>query len=112
MAKKLKQLEVENCGQLQRRSLQALQKEFGPKTGQTLYNFCRGIDDRQIKLEKERKSVSAEINYGIRFKEVGAFHFVCLLISNSHFTLPTRGMLAYTGNGSKLYKVYVKLLKS
>jgi len=29
--------------------------------------FCRGIDDRPVLSEHERKSVSAEVNYGIRF---------------------------------------------
>ncbi|KAJ7369380.1 deoxycytidyl transferase, partial [Desmophyllum pertusum] len=42
-------------------------REFGPKTGLVLYQYCRGIDDRALRTERERKSVSAEINYGIRF---------------------------------------------
>ena len=70
-ANKLQLMGVELCSDLQKIALQQLQKEFGPKTGQSLYNYCRGIDDRQMKMEQERKSVSAEINYGIRFTEVG-----------------------------------------
>ncbi len=27
-----------------------LQKEFGPKAGKNLYNYCRGIDDRSLKF--------------------------------------------------------------
>ena len=61
---------VETCGDLQKMQLSALQKEFGPKTGQALHHFCRGEDDRPIRTEKERKSVSAEVNYGIRFQNV------------------------------------------
>ena len=38
--------------------------------GQTLFNYCRGKDDRVIQSEKARKSVSAEVNYGIRFTQV------------------------------------------
>ncbi|XP_013397890.1 DNA repair protein REV1 [Lingula anatina] len=64
---RLKSMNIQTCGDLQKVSLSTLQKEFGPKTGQSLHRFCRGIDDRPIKVEKERKSVSAEINYGIRF---------------------------------------------
>lgn len=35
-----------------------------------IYNMCRGIDKRKDFLEKvPRKSVSCDINYGIRFTE-------------------------------------------
>ncbi|NWH78314.1 REV1 protein, partial [Piaya cayana] len=73
---KLASLGIKTCGDLQCASMSKLQKEFGPKTGQMLYRFCRGLDDRPVRTEKERKSVSAEINYGIRFtqpKEAEAF---------------------------------------
>lgn len=67
---KLQTLGVETCSDLEKFSSQALQREFGPKTGLQLYQYCRGIDDRTLKTERERKSVSAEINYGIRFTKV------------------------------------------
>ncbi|XP_069826981.1 DNA repair protein REV1 [Dendropsophus ebraccatus] len=67
MEHKLSSLNVKTCGDLQNLTMSKLQKEFGPKTGQMLYRFCRGLDDRPIRKERERKSVSAEINYGIRF---------------------------------------------
>ncbi|KAI2660588.1 DNA repair protein REV1 [Labeo rohita] len=51
-------------------SISRLQREFGPRTGQTLFRFCRGLDDRPVRSEKERKSVSAEMNYNIRFTQV------------------------------------------
>ena len=51
-------------------SLAVLQREFGPKTGQSLHRYSRGEDDRPVKTDQERKSVSAEINYGIRFQNV------------------------------------------
>jgi nucleotidyltransferase/DNA polymerase involved in DNA repair len=47
--------------------LSRLKAEFGPKTGQQLYNHCRGVDDRAVVSTHVRKSVSAEMNYGIRF---------------------------------------------
>ncbi|XP_017265842.1 DNA repair protein REV1 [Kryptolebias marmoratus] len=67
MAKKLAGMGVKSCGELQQVSLSQLQKKFGPRTGQTLFRFCRGLDDRPVRFEKERKSVSAEMNYNIRF---------------------------------------------
>uniref|UniRef100_A0A8C8CXB3 DNA repair protein REV1 n=1 Tax=Oncorhynchus tshawytscha TaxID=74940 RepID=A0A8C8CXB3_ONCTS len=70
MGAKLASLGVRSCGDLQQVSLQQLQKEFGPRTGQTLFRFCRGLDDRPVRSEKERKSVSAEMNYNIRFTQV------------------------------------------
>ncbi|XP_070799461.1 DNA repair protein REV1 isoform X2 [Pituophis catenifer annectens] len=76
MESKLSSMGIKTCGDLQCITMSKLQKEFGPKTGQMLYRFCRGLDDRPIQREKTRKSVSAEINYGIRFsqaKEAEAF---------------------------------------
>lgn len=67
---KLQTLGVKTCSELQKFSSQALQREFGPKTGLVLHQYCRGIDDRALRTERERKSVSAEINYGIRFTKV------------------------------------------
>ncbi|XP_008575046.1 PREDICTED: DNA repair protein REV1 [Galeopterus variegatus] len=69
MESKLTSLGIKTCGDLQYMTMAKLQKEFGPKTGQMLYRFCRGLDDRPVRTEKERKSVSAEINYGIRFTQ-------------------------------------------
>nr|XP_006819721.1 PREDICTED: DNA repair protein REV1-like [Saccoglossus kowalevskii] len=66
---RLETMGLTTCGELQDKPLRMLQQEFGPKTGQSLYNYCRGIDERPITADKERKSVSAEINYGIRFTQ-------------------------------------------
>ncbi|XP_029937528.1 DNA repair protein REV1 isoform X2 [Myripristis murdjan] len=70
MGSKLATMGVRTCGDLQQVSLSQLQKAFGPRTGQTLFRFCRGLDDRLVRYEKERKSVSAEMNYNIRFTGV------------------------------------------
>ncbi|GFY73330.1 DNA repair protein REV1, partial [Trichonephila inaurata madagascariensis] len=66
--KKLQNLNVKTCEDLKAWTLAKLQQEFGPKTGLTLFNRCRGKDDRTVQCHKIRKSVSAEINYGIRFE--------------------------------------------
>uniref|UniRef100_A0A3P8V145 DNA repair protein REV1 n=1 Tax=Cynoglossus semilaevis TaxID=244447 RepID=A0A3P8V145_CYNSE len=68
MGRKLAAMSVKSCGDLQQVSMNQLQKKFGPRTGQTLFRFCRGLDDRLVRYEKERKSVSADVNYNIRFK--------------------------------------------
>lgn len=70
MSRKLASIGVKSCGDLQQVSMSVLQKKFGPRTGQTLYRFCRGLDDRPVRYEKERKSVSAEMNYNIRFTRI------------------------------------------
>ncbi|XP_065648104.1 uncharacterized protein LOC100208934 isoform X4 [Hydra vulgaris] len=75
-SEKLSSLSILTCADLQKFSLLFLKKEFGQKLGEMLYNFCRGEDSRTLKLYEERKSVSAEINYGMRFssmKEVEEF---------------------------------------
>jgi len=67
---KLSSLGVSTCSDLQKLSLPLLQKQFGTKTGQMMYKCCRGTDDRTFRTGVERKSVSAEMNYGIRFSAV------------------------------------------
>ena len=65
-AKKLDEKGISNCEDLKAISLSVLQTWCGSKTGQVLYNYARGLDDRELKTSKERKSISAEINFGIR----------------------------------------------
>ncbi|XP_044261651.1 DNA repair protein Rev1 [Tribolium madens] len=67
---KLKSLGLETCGDVQVASLGVLQKELGAKMGETLLEQAKGIDQKPLNYHHERKSVSAEINYGIRFKTI------------------------------------------
>ncbi|WVR07039.1 hypothetical protein IAU60_004078 [Kwoniella sp. DSM 27419] len=46
----------------------AFQRVLGPKTGEMLFGYLRGVDERKLEPDKARKSVSAEMNYGIRFQ--------------------------------------------
>ncbi|ODO08076.1 hypothetical protein I350_03659 [Cryptococcus amylolentus CBS 6273] len=41
---------------------------LGEKTGEMVHGFLRGVDGRKLEADKVRKSVSAEMNYGIRFQ--------------------------------------------
>ncbi|KAK3761289.1 hypothetical protein RRG08_014300 [Elysia crispata] len=77
MTRKLSKLDVQTCGQLQHVPVSTLRREFGPKTGEGLHKYSFGQDDRPVKGDKQRKSVSAEVNYGIRFsKDLDALTFL------------------------------------
>nr|CAB3265528.1 DNA repair protein REV1-like [Phallusia mammillata] len=69
-ASRLVELGAATCGELQKISVDVLKKEFGNKTGQKLYDLCRGVDKREVVQSKERKSVSADVNYGIRLTTI------------------------------------------
>ena len=56
---KLEKLGITTCGEMQRLSRIALQEYFG-KFGIELYDLCRGIDDRPVEPDRERKSLSTE----------------------------------------------------
>ncbi|EDW73374.1 uncharacterized protein Dwil_GK17515 [Drosophila willistoni] len=64
---KLKQAGLNNCGDVQKISVEQLETVLGKKMAQTLHQNCRGIDPRPLAYEQQRKSLSAEVNYGIRF---------------------------------------------
>ncbi|EKM83150.1 hypothetical protein AGABI1DRAFT_118512 [Agaricus bisporus var. burnettii JB137-S8] len=66
--KVLEKLGTSKLGELLDKSKRMLCDALGKTTGETLYNAIRGIDERQLESSKERKSVSCEINYGIRFE--------------------------------------------
>ncbi len=68
--RKLEEYEIETCGQLQMISLDTLKQRHGGKTGEMLYYYSRGIDSRELKLSHEKKSLSVDINFGIRFKKL------------------------------------------
>ncbi|KAK7033220.1 DNA repair protein [Favolaschia claudopus] len=53
---------------LAKKSRMELSDALGKKTGEKLYNAIRGLDDTVLTSDKQRKSVSAEVNYGIRFE--------------------------------------------
>ncbi|KZT59731.1 DNA repair protein [Calocera cornea HHB12733] len=61
-------LGITKVGELAKQPKATLQKLFGPKMGEKLFSATRGIDNAQLESHKQRKSVSAEVNYGIRFE--------------------------------------------
>lgn len=58
-AQKLHRLKIATCADLQNWSLADLTERFG-KLGQRLYHQCRGIDERSVIPDRERKSLSVE----------------------------------------------------
>jgi DNA polymerase IV len=56
---RLGSLGITNCAQLQGLELSRLMELFG-KFGADLYHLCRGIDDREVVVSRERKSMSIE----------------------------------------------------
>ncbi|MHB0774173.1 DNA polymerase IV [Halomonas sp. WWR20] len=61
-AAKLEGMGIRTCTDLRHRSLAALTERFG-KFGYRLFDLARGVDDRPVKVERERKSVSAETTF-------------------------------------------------
>ncbi|KAI6382916.1 hypothetical protein MCOR25_000431 [Pyricularia grisea] len=55
---------VKDVRELSRGKLTAV---LGPKTGERLWEYSRGIDKAEVGDQTMRKSVSAEVNWGIRF---------------------------------------------
>ena len=93
MASKMTKLCVATCGDLQAKPLSLLQKEFGAKQGASLYKLCRGEDDRPIDVCKVRKSVSVDVNYGIRFeKESEPFEFLDKLATEMESRMKSLGI--------------------
>ena len=67
--RKFREINVSTCSDLLQLSLEKLQLEFGNKTGEMLFNFCRGIDNRELAQNQPRKSIGAEVNWAIRFEK-------------------------------------------
>lgn len=58
-AEKMKNAGIFTGGDLRKKTLQDLTLRYG-KSGTYYYNICRGIDNREVTPNRERKSVSAE----------------------------------------------------
>ena len=104
-ALKLREMGVETCGQLQELPIARLKSSFGSKTGQTLYNYCRGKDDRKLKLTSERKSISVDLNYGLRFRAQSDAE---TLIGNLTQELQKRAQEAQVVGGTLTLKLMIR----
>lgn len=61
-AGKLKQMGIETCADIRSMTLAQLVNRFG-RFGKRLYELSQGIDDRPVKTNRERKSISVEHTY-------------------------------------------------
>lgn len=76
-AEKMRDLGITNGRQLRELSLEFLTTHFG-KSGKYFYNVSRGVDNREVHIERERKSIASEntfftdISVASKFREEAA----------------------------------------
>ncbi|KAJ8070740.1 hypothetical protein OCU04_001110 [Sclerotinia nivalis] len=74
---KLEEIGVKFVKDVRQLSKDRLMTVLGPKTGEKIWDYSRGIDKSEVGEQVVRKSVSAEVNWGIRFiSQVEAEEFV------------------------------------
>ncbi|CAG8223682.1 unnamed protein product [Penicillium salamii] len=77
MAAKLEEMGAKSVGDIRNLSKERLISGLGPKTGIRMWEYARGIDRTEVGDQVTRKSVSAEVNWGIRFvNQVQADEFI------------------------------------
>jgi DNA repair protein REV1 len=64
---KLEEIGIKYVKDIRNITKERLINTLGPKTGEKLWDYSRGIDKVEVGEQVIRKSVSAEINWGIRF---------------------------------------------
>ena len=82
---KLEELGVKLVKDVRELAREKLTSTLGPKLGAKIWDYARGIDRTEVGTEVMRKSVSAEVNWGIRFvNQVQADDFVQSLCEELH----------------------------
>ncbi|KAK1149164.1 deoxycytidyl transferase [Aspergillus melleus] len=82
---KLEEIGVKFVKDINDLSREKLTSTLGPKTGIKMWEYARGIDRTEVGNEVMRKSVSAEVNWGIRFvNQTQAEDFVTSLCGELH----------------------------
>ncbi|QSZ33645.1 hypothetical protein DSL72_005213 [Monilinia vaccinii-corymbosi] len=67
IGRKLEEIGVKFVKDVRQLSKNRLMTVLGPKTGEKIWDYSRGIDKSEVGEQVVRKSVSAEVNWGIRF---------------------------------------------
>lgn len=65
---KLEELGIKFVKDIRECTKEKLTNKLGPKTGEKLWDYSRGIDRVEVGDVVTRKSVSAEVNWGVRFE--------------------------------------------
>ncbi|KAK3394671.1 hypothetical protein B0H63DRAFT_54489 [Podospora didyma] len=90
---KLEDIGVKLVRDVRQTSKESLISVLGPKTGEKLFEYARGIDWAEVGEQPIRKSVSAEVNWGIRFiNQEEAEEFVRNLSNELERRLLTEGV--------------------
>ena len=90
---KLEEIGVKYINDIRQLSKGRLIAVLGPKTGEKIWDYSRGIDRTEVGEQVVRKSVSAEVNWGIRFvTQEQADEFVTSLCEELHKRLMTEGV--------------------
>ena len=72
-ASRLQKRGVQTCGELRGWDMARLVGEFG-RFGVALYQLCRGIDERPVRTDRIRKSLSVERTYAHDLPDLAACH--------------------------------------
>ncbi|KAL8658616.1 MAG: hypothetical protein Q9226_000867 [Calogaya cf. arnoldii] len=64
---KLEEIGIKYVKDVREVTKERLMSTLGPKTGEKIWDYSRGIDRVEVGEQVVRKSVSAEVNWGIRF---------------------------------------------
>ena len=67
LGRKLEEIGVKFVRDIRELTKEKLMNTLGPKTGGKLWDYSRGIDRVEVGDQVIRKSVSAEVNWGVRF---------------------------------------------
>ncbi|MCJ1281774.1 deoxycytidyl transferase [Xylographa opegraphella] len=90
---KLEEIGIKLVKDIRETSKEKLVTTLGPKTGRKLWDYSRGIDRVEVGEQPVRKSVSAEVNWGIRFvTQEQADEFVQSLCEELHKRLLNEGV--------------------
>jgi DNA repair protein REV1 len=65
---KLEEIGIKFVKDIRECTRERLVNTLGPKTGEKLWEYARGIDKTEVGDQVVRKSVSAEVNWGVRFE--------------------------------------------
>lgn len=65
---KLEEIGIKLVKDIRDTTREKLINTLGPKTGEKLWEYSRGIDKAEVGDQVVRKSVSAEVNWGVRFE--------------------------------------------
>jgi DNA polymerase IV len=83
-AEKMKMAGIFTGGDLRKKSLEDLILRYG-KSGTYYYNICRGIDEREVQPDRERKSISAENTFDKNLMHLSEIHYEIEEIAKSTF---------------------------